>query len=83
MDQIEKHHMHVAEINLSDELVMYGLITKNHLPPAGRDEGILARMVGSRAQLLYSEKLGRYKYWLSVNGKAPEHIEVHKKEPLE
>jgi hypothetical protein len=31
-------------------------------------------------ELMYSEKFERYKYWLKVNGKMPEHIEFTKNE---
>ncbi|PPK77417.1 uncharacterized protein DUF4062 [Methylobacter tundripaludum] len=72
----------VSEIkNLADNLKMYGLLTKNYIPPIpGNGNGVLGNIVrGNSYRLIYSEKLERYKYWLNVNGKMPEHIEINEK----
>ena len=53
---------------------MYNFLTKTYIPVG---ESKLKRRCNYR--LIYSEKLDRYKYWLNVNGKIPENIEVIKK----
>ena len=58
--------------NMPDELTMYGFLTKKAY---GNNE-----VMYGEYRLIYSEKLERYKYWLQVNGKMPEHIEFSKNE---
>lgn len=76
----------VSEIeNMADELTMYGFLTKtkNYIPavPNNANSGLSIMQHGyDRYQLIYSPKLERYKYWLKVNGKMPEHIEFTKNE---
>jgi hypothetical protein len=68
--------------NMADELLMYGLLTKNHIPPFSTNEKDLFGSIiigGDNYRLIYSEKFERYKYWLNVNGKMPEHIEINEK----
>jgi len=67
--------------NIADELKMYGFIIKNYIPPVPRNGNdsfsIIMTRRGDEYLLSYSDKLERYKYWLNVNGKMPEHIEIH------
>ncbi|WP_020482536.1 DUF4062 domain-containing protein [Methylomonas sp. MK1] len=63
--------------NFSDELLMYGFLAKIYIPPvSGGENSILGMVRGDTFRLIYSEKLERYKYWLNVNGKMPEHVDV-------
>ncbi|GAB6139974.1 hypothetical protein JCM14076_07030 [Methylosoma difficile] len=75
---------------LSDELLRYGLLVKSYVPaiaephnPAQLGESLpfsIPIIRGDEYRLVYSEKLERYKYWLDVNGKMPERIQIVKKE---
>jgi hypothetical protein len=70
----------ITEIeNMADELMIYGFLTKNYAPPVTNGNGMLGFPIslGSHYDLVFSEKLGRYKYWLDVNGKMPKHIEIY------
>ncbi len=55
---------------------MYGFLTKTYIPSISRD-GVTR---DGSFELIFSEKLERYKYWLNVNGKMPERIQIVKKE---
>jgi hypothetical protein len=73
----------VEEINgITDELKMFGFLTINYVPPVPTNNGGFGHALirGNNYQLIFSEKLERYKYWLNVNGKMPEHIEINEKE---
>jgi len=71
-----KEKFFIATIeNLADDLKMYGFLGKSYVPPTAGSR----LMMNGRFQLIYSEKLERYKYWLNVNGKMPEHIEINEK----
>jgi len=66
--------------NLTDELVMYGFLTKNYISPDPANSMMRNKRLRKRNYWLsYSEKLERYKYWLNVNGKMPEYIEINEK----
>ena len=73
---------------LADELLMYGFLTKNHIPappppePFNRNPAMLLNWYELRGtnKLVYSEKLERYKYWLKVTNKMPECIQLYVKE---
>jgi len=56
---------------LTKELAMYGFLSKAYVPSIPRNENF---------ELIFSEKLERYKYWLTVNDKMPERIQIIKKE---
>jgi len=67
---------------LAGELKTYGFLTTNYIPPVpenGNNGFAMTMRRGDEYRLIYSEKLERYKYWLNVNGKMPEHIELNEK----
>ncbi|MDD5277369.1 MAG: DUF4062 domain-containing protein [Methylovulum sp.] len=85
-NQTEREKYSVVEIeNMDSELLRYGLLTKNYIPPVpmnGNDpfRSVLGMNRGDVYRLIFSEKLERYKYWLSVNDKIPERIQIIKME---
>ncbi|MGZ8226761.1 MAG: hypothetical protein ACXWT3_09000 [Methylococcaceae bacterium] len=69
---------YVAEIESmkDDDLLRYGFLKKNYIPPApmnGNNAFGRIFMGDGHYQLIYSEKLERYKYWLDVSGKMREY----------
>jgi hypothetical protein len=73
----------VEEIKgITDELKMFGFLTINYVPPVPTNNGGFGHALirGDSYQLIFSEKLERYKYWLNVTGKMPEHIEINEKD---
>ncbi len=69
-------------VDMADELTMYGFFKKNYIPAVSinGDRGLGNFLRPAKYELIYSEKFERYKYWLKVNGKMPEHIEFTKNE---
>lgn len=61
---------------LSDELLMYGLLTRVHIPPP-QGEGRIARMMYRSYKLAYTEKMEKFKYWMAFNKKMPLEIAIH------
>ncbi|MGZ8136693.1 MAG: DUF4062 domain-containing protein [Methylococcaceae bacterium] len=68
--------------SIDSELLRYGLVRKNYAPPVSNHQDGFDIMFNQSGeyQIIFSEKLERFKYWLDVNGKMPEHIEIHEKE---
>jgi hypothetical protein len=84
-NQTEREKCSVVEIeNIDGELLRYGLLTKNYIPPVSMNGnngfGSVLGMRGDEYRLVFSQKLERFKYWLDVNGKMPERIQIIKKE---
>lgn len=82
LNQTEAKESSILEIeDMSSELLRYGLLTKNYIPPVQMNgDGFLGMGIGDVYRLIFSEKLERYKYWLDVKGKMPERIEIIKNE---
>jgi len=60
-------------VNIENELLRYGLLTKNYVAPTSNNR--------NGYQLIFSDKLERYKYWLEISGKMPDQLEICKIEP--
>lgn len=81
----ERQDCYFQEIlNMDVELLRYGLLTKNYIPPVSMNGNnrfnTVLGMRGDEYRLVFSQKLERFKYWLDVNGKMPERIQILKKE---
>jgi Domain of unknown function (DUF4062) len=76
-DEFADKHISVSTLEqFKDDLFTYGLIEKNFIP--SRATGTFALLDHGKHILVFSEKLERYKYWLKVNGKLPDQIEINK-----
>lgn len=65
---------------LDDELLTYGFLKKQYITPSSSHGMSLPSHKKITSELVYSEKLERYKYWLRVNNKMPKSIELYGKE---
>lgn len=80
----EKYWLSVSGIeDFADELKMFGFLDKSYVPPSS-ENGVLSSVLrrGDRFKLIFSEKMERYKYWLSVTGKMPAHIAIARVGPI-
>ena len=60
---------------LADELLTYGFLKKQYITPLSPQKMSFPSHEKITSELVYSEKLERYKYWLRVNDKMPKCIE--------
>ncbi len=65
---------------LADELLTYGFLKKQYITPLSPQKMSFPSHKKITSELVYSEKLERYKYWLRVNDKMPKCIELYVKE---
>ena len=65
---------HVMNQNYTNELLMYGFISRVHLPPKEKD-GVFGRITSRSSYIfLYDNKIDRFKYWMVVNSKLPDKV---------
>jgi hypothetical protein len=67
--------------NLSEELLMFGLIERRERPQRQMDPKRLSMLSFEQKlfTLVYTQKMERFKYWLAFNGLLPKEIEWSKK----
>lgn len=64
-----------SSIDIADELLMYGFITRFHKGTVPRNEKPSFVLMGDKQYvLMYTEKLERFKYWLAVKELIPEEL---------
>lgn len=60
--------------DLSNELLMYGLLARTPSPPPQGNHEILSMMRGSSYELVFTEKMEKFKYWMAFNRKMPSKV---------